>query len=94
MASPDFRGGRLPEAQALEASVQVQVIEEKRSRRFEHAASVAVVAVALPALIFTALAVPASIPGWVVMALGSARSSLVPLPAPLEAGGSQGGRNK
>jgi hypothetical protein len=46
------------EAQALEASVQVQVREEKRSRSFEHAASVAVVTVTLPALVFTALALP------------------------------------
>ena len=46
------------EAQALEASVQVQATEERRSRRFEHAASVAAIAITLPALAFTALALP------------------------------------
>jgi hypothetical protein len=66
------------EAQALEASVQVQVNEEKRSRSFEHAASVAVVTVTLPALVFTALALPIQgvtakghdLPGWLILAIG------------------------
>jgi hypothetical protein len=66
------------EAQALEASVQIQVMEEKRSRRFDHAASIAAIAFALPALVFTALAVPVqgvtseghNVPGWVVLAIG------------------------
>jgi hypothetical protein len=66
------------EAQALEASVAVQVREEKRSRRFEHAASVAVVTVTLPAIIFTALALPIQgitsgghdLPGWLILAIG------------------------
>jgi hypothetical protein len=66
------------ESQALEASVQVQVREEKRSRSFEHAASVAVVTVTLPALVFTALALPIQgvtakghdLPGWLILAIG------------------------
>jgi hypothetical protein len=66
------------EAQALEASVQVQVMEEKRSRRFEHAASIAAIAFGLPALVFTALALPVrgvtsdghDVPGWVIIAIG------------------------
>jgi hypothetical protein len=66
------------EAQALEASVEVQVREEKRSRSFDHAASVAVVTVTLPALIFTALALPIQgvtaqghdLPGWLILAIG------------------------
>jgi hypothetical protein len=66
------------EAQALEASVQVQVREEKRSRSFEHVASIAAVTVTLPALIFTALALPIQgvtatghdLPGWLILAIG------------------------
>jgi hypothetical protein len=66
------------EAQALEASVQIQELEEKRSRRFDHAASIAAIAFALPALVFTALALPVQgvtsdghdIPGWIVIAIG------------------------
>ena len=67
------------EAQALEASVQVQAAEERRSRRFEHAASVAAIAITLPALVFTALALPVQgitsenheLPGWLVIAIGA-----------------------
>jgi hypothetical protein len=67
------------EAQALEASAQVQEIEERRSRRFEHAASVAAVAITLPALAFAALALPVQgvtsgghdLPGWLVIAIGA-----------------------
>jgi hypothetical protein len=66
------------EAQALEASVQVQVREEKRSRSFEHTASVAAVTVTLPALVFTALALPIQgvtakghdLPAWLILAIG------------------------
>jgi hypothetical protein len=67
------------EAQALEASAQVQAVEEKRSRRFEHAASIAAIAITLPALVFTALALPVQgitsenheLPGWLVVAIGA-----------------------
>jgi len=67
------------EAQALEASLQVQATEEKRSRRFEHTASVAAIAITLPALVFTALALPIqgltsdghNLPPWLVIALGA-----------------------
>jgi hypothetical protein len=67
------------EAQALEASVQVQATEERRSRRFEHAASVAAIAITLPALAFAALALPVQgitagghdLPGWLVLAIGA-----------------------
>jgi hypothetical protein len=66
------------EAQALEALARVQDREENRSRRFEHAASIAAIAFALPALIFTALALPIQgvtsgqhdFPGWVIAAIG------------------------
>ncbi len=66
------------EAQVMEASLQVQATEEKRSRRFEHAASVAAIAFTLPALIFTALALPVQgitaegrdLPGWLIVAIG------------------------
>lgn len=69
---------QLVEAQALEKSVQVQEAEEDRSRRFEHAASVAAIAITLPALVFTALALPVrgltsdghDLPGWLVLAIG------------------------
>ncbi len=46
------------EANALEASVQLQEVEEKRSRTFEHAASIVAISFALPALVFAGLAVP------------------------------------
>ena len=67
------------EAQAVEASAQVQATEEKRSRTFEHAASVAAIAITLPALVFTALALPVEgitagaheLPGWLVVAIGA-----------------------
>jgi hypothetical protein len=63
------------EAQALEASLRLQTAEERRSRKFEHAASIAAFAFGLPVLIFAALAVPIrgitsgdhSIPGWAVI---------------------------
>jgi hypothetical protein len=66
------------EAQALEASLQVQATEDRRSRRFEHAASIAVIAITLPALVFAALALPIqgltsdghNLPPWVIIALG------------------------
>ena len=66
------------EAQALEASVRVQERQEKRERRFEHTVSVAAVAVTLPALVFTALALPIqgitsdghNLPAWLIIALG------------------------
>jgi hypothetical protein len=66
------------EAQAVEASVQVQVREEKRSRSFERAASVAAVTATLPALVFTALALPIQgvtakghdLPAWLILAIG------------------------
>lgn len=70
---------QLVEAQALEKSVEVQEMEENRSRRFEHAASVAAIAITLPALVFTALALPVrgitsdghDLPGWLVLAIGA-----------------------
>lgn len=46
------------EAQALEDSLKLQIADERRSRMFEHAVSVAAFAFGLPVLIFTALAVP------------------------------------
>ena len=57
----------------------MQAIEEKRSRRFEHAASVAAIAITLPALVFAALALPVQgitseghdLPGWLVVAIGA-----------------------
>jgi hypothetical protein len=66
------------EAQAQEASFLVQEREERRSRSFERAASVAVVAVGLPALIFTALALPIQgmtskghdLQGWLILTIG------------------------
>ena len=62
------------EAQALEASVRLQELEEKRARRFEHTASIAAIAFALPALIFAGLTVPTSdghtIPGWAILVVG------------------------
>ena len=62
------------EAQALEVSVRIQEVEEKRARTFEHAASIAVISFALPALVFAGLAVPTSeghdISGWLVLAVG------------------------
>lgn len=66
------------EEQALEASVRVQAAEEYRSRRFDHAASIAAIAITLPALIFAALALPIqgitsgghNIPPWLVILLG------------------------
>ncbi|MGH3217461.1 MAG: phage holin family protein [Streptosporangiaceae bacterium] len=67
------------EAQALEASVRIQELEEKRARTFEHTASIAAIAFALPALIFAALTVPIrgltsdghNIPGWAVLVVGT-----------------------
>ena len=47
------------EAQALEASLQIQVVEEKRSRILDHVVSIAIFAFAVPALVFAGLAVPA-----------------------------------
>jgi hypothetical protein len=66
------------EAQALEASLQVQERQEKRAGRFEHAVSVAAVTVTLPALVFTALALPIqgitsdghNLSAWLIIALG------------------------
>jgi hypothetical protein len=66
------------EAQALEESVRVQVAEETRSRRFEHAAAVAAIAFAVPALVFAALTVPVQdvasvihdVPAWAVIVIG------------------------
>jgi hypothetical protein len=66
------------EAQALEKSVQVQEAEENRSRRFEHAASIAAIAITVPLLVFTALVLPIhgltgqghELSGWLVMAIG------------------------
>lgn len=66
------------EAQALEASVQVQQRDEGRSRRFEHAVSVAAVTIALPALVFAALTVPVrgiasgrhDMPFWLMILIG------------------------
>lgn len=66
------------EGHALEAAVGVQIAEEKRARRFEHAASVAAIAFGLPALVFTALAVPVrgltsdghALPVWVIILIG------------------------
>ena len=66
------------EAQALDASLQVQERQDKRERRFEHTVSVAAVTVTLPALVFTALALPIqgltsdgySLPIWLIIALG------------------------
>ena len=66
------------EAQALEASVRIQKVEEKRARKFEHTASIAAIAFALPALIFAGLTVPIrgltsdghNIPGWAVIVVG------------------------
>jgi len=67
------------EAQALEVTLQVQAAEDRRSRRFEHAASVAVIALTLPVLLFAALALPVqgltsdghNLPPWLVAALGA-----------------------
>jgi len=67
------------EAQALEATLHVQATEDKRSRRFEHAASIAAIAITLPALLFAALALPIqgltsdghNLPPWLVIALGA-----------------------
>jgi hypothetical protein len=66
------------EAQALEASVRIQAAEEKRSRRFEHAAAVAAIAFAVPALVFAALTLPVQqvasgvhdVPAWAVIVIG------------------------
>jgi hypothetical protein len=66
------------EAQALEESVRVQAAEERRSRRFEHAAAVAAIAFAVPALVFAALTLPVQeitsgihdVPAWAVMVIG------------------------
>lgn len=66
------------EAQALEASLSLQMAEERRARFFEHSASIAAIAFALPVLIFAALAVPIrgvtangrDVPAWLVVALG------------------------
>ena len=46
------------EAYALEASVAVQVLEEKRARQFDRFASIAAISFAVPALTFAALALP------------------------------------
>ena len=67
------------EAQALEASAAAQAREETRARRFEHAASVAAIAITLPALVFTALALPIQgvtseghdLSGWLIIAIGA-----------------------
>lgn len=66
------------EGQALEASVQVQERQDQRARRFEHGVSVAAVTVTLPALVFTALALPIqgftsdghTLPAWLVIIIG------------------------
>lgn len=62
------------EAQALEVSVRIQQLEEKRARKFEHTASIAAIAFALPALIFAGLTVPTShgrnISGWAILVVG------------------------
>jgi hypothetical protein len=66
------------EAQALEESVRVQVAEEGRSRRFDHAAAIAAIAFAVPALVFAALTVPDEevtsgihdVPAWAVIVIG------------------------
>jgi hypothetical protein len=63
------------EARAMEATFELQVTEERRSRKFDHVASIAAFAFGLPVLIFTALAVPIQgvtsdghdVPGWVVV---------------------------
>jgi hypothetical protein len=66
------------EAQALEASVEVQERDEARSRRFEHAVSVAAFTITLPALVFAALTLPVrgitsgehDMPLWLVAVVG------------------------
>jgi hypothetical protein len=68
------------EAQALGASGQVQQREDRRSRRFEHAVSVAAVTIALPALVLAALTVPVrgiasgkhDMPLWLLLLIGIA----------------------
>jgi hypothetical protein len=65
------------EAQALEISLALQVAEERRSRKFDHAASIAAIAFGLPLIIFSALALPIrgltseghEISGWVVITI-------------------------
>lgn len=69
---------QLVEAQALEASVRIQEREERRSRRFERAASVAAFTITLPALVFAALALPIQgltsdghdMPAWLIAVIG------------------------
>jgi len=66
------------EAQALEASVAVQMQEEKRNRRFDRFAAVAAISFAIPALTFAALALPirgisagsAELSPWLVALVG------------------------
>ena len=66
------------EAQAMEESVRLQVREETQSRRFEHAVSVAALALALPALAFAGLTLPVrgitsdghDLPLWLIIAVG------------------------
>ena len=66
------------EAQALEASVAVQVLEEKRARQFDRFASIAAISFAVPALTFAALALPIrgftagtdDLSPWVVATIG------------------------
>jgi len=66
------------DARALEEPVRVQVAEENRSRRFEHAAAVAAIAFAVPALDFAALTLPVQevpsgihdIPAWTAIVTG------------------------
>lgn len=69
---------RIVETQVLEASVQIQEREERRSRRIERAASIAAFAITLPLLAFAALAVPMhgitsgdhDLPAWLVATVG------------------------
>ena len=66
------------EAQALEESVRIQAAEQKRSRRFEHAAAVAAIAFAVPRASFRGtdtagtashLRHPHDIPAWAVIVI-------------------------
>lgn len=62
------------DTRAIEAAAEAQRSEELRAKRFEHAASIAATAFALPALIFAALALPiaglTTIPAKAVVAIG------------------------
>ncbi len=89
------------EAQALEASVRVQERDEQRSCRFEHAVSVAALAIILPALVFAGLTLPVhgvtsdghDTPAWLIIVIGLGSMLAGAIAGAAGARGSRAGRH-